>query len=199
MAPKEATKPVLSKEEKAKIAADKKAAKAAAKNVPALGATQPAPLTKDHIITQEDLNNDPSLEADGVKVGDVVQVEAENDPEEAAEAVSSNKIAAPKKGAKEVDVLRGTEYIRTYSEEVHGDDFMDLAQGLLDHSPQKEYSLHDSSAVSAILVSYRVQDKKSGIWSNEVRAFTSAKDGVNFKEVALGFKNSVKDGVATVK
>jgi len=68
----------------------------------------------DHVVTQEDLDNNPALVEGGVAVGDTIQV-----PEEAPTKKSS-------KVERVVFKLRGGT-TREFSNEVHGEAFEELA------------------------------------------------------------------------
>lgn len=66
----------------------------------------------DHVVTQEDLDNNPQLAAEGVKLGETIQVPA---PEVKVE-----------KGSVAFRLRDGK--VRVFSKEVHGEDFEDLAK-----------------------------------------------------------------------
>lgn len=167
----------------------KKAAGAAVK------AAEPKIIKK--TLTQEDLDLNPQLLADGYKVGDEVEVEDENAGDEGVNAAATaNKVTAPKKNAVSVDIIKnGSEYIRTYSAEVHGEDFHDLADEYLEGHPNTEIA--DSDKINIVIVNYRVTDKKSGVSTDTQKSF-SGKDGEDFKEQALAFKNEV-NGTVTIR
>lgn len=70
-----------------------------------------------HIVTAEDLETNPDLVAQGVEIGDEIEIPKTDDG------------AKPKKSAKtEVGVFHGEELIRTYSAKDHGENFEELAK-----------------------------------------------------------------------
>jgi hypothetical protein len=176
---------------KAKTAKDKKASTVA--NVANVANAE----TVDHTVTQEDLDANPELVEQGIAVGEVIQILAPEDAEDAREAAAAaNGLDAPKKGSRSVDVLRGSEYVRTYSSAVHGEGFLELAKELA--SKDEAYKLVDSEGVKVIVVSYRKTDRKTGVSSDEAKSFSAATHGAAFKSAAVVFKNDVK-GSASVK
>lgn len=158
--------------------------------------------TVPHVITQDDLDADPGLVADGFKVGDEVETIEGVESEEAAtaEAAASNALKAPSKKAEAVDViLGGTHYLRTYSLKNHGEDFLDLAKQFADQSEDR--SIVDSSGIEKLVVSYEAVDRAStenpkgtGALVTKNRKFT-AEDGEDFKERAVRFNNEVHGAI----
>lgn len=175
---------------KPKAAGAAKPAKAAAPKVE-------APKTVKKILTQEDLDLNPQLLAEGYKVGDEVEVEDENAGDAGVDAAATtNKVAAPKKNAVSVDIVKGgIEYIRTYSAEVHGEDFQELAEEYI--AGHKDTAIADSDKIEIVIVNYRHTDKKTGVSTDTQKSF-SGRDGENFKELALIFKNEV-NGTVTIR
>ncbi len=71
-----------------------------------------------HIVTEEDLVNNPDLVTEGIKVGDEIQI--------------------PKPSATDTQEIDHTDiyddadqFVRQYSREVHGDNFAELAESYL--------------------------------------------------------------------
>lgn len=165
--------------------------KVAAKKAPVV-----EPKLVDKTLTQEDLDLQPELVAEGYKVGDVVQVEDENaDDTGVAQAAKVNKVAAPSKTATEVDIIKsGIEYVRTYSEDVHGEDFMELADQYCEGHTDSAKA--DSDKIKIVIVNYRVTDKKSGVTTDTQKSYSGSM-GEDFKAQALAFKNEV-NGTVTI-
>lgn len=179
---------------RAKTIADKKAAAEAAKKggaAPVAGGEVAPAKTTTRVLTQEDFDKTPNLLAEGFKVGDTVEIEDENP----AAPAPKNAPAAPAKTTDSVDILNGRQYIRTYSEEVHGDEFLDLANGLAE---REGYQVVDSSSIESVAVSYRAVDKKTGVQYATSRVFSEAANGEDFKDQALAFKNNVNADTVTV-
>lgn len=57
-----------------------------------------------------------------------------------------------------VDILREDNYIRTYSLDVHGEDFMKLAEAFVSGYPQREYKIVPSSEIEAVVLLYREKE-----------------------------------------
>lgn len=153
------------------------------------GAEVPEVKTVKKTLTAEDislLGSNP----DGYKVGDIVEVEDENANDAGVnDAADVNKVKAPTKSATEVDIIKGgSEYVRTYSKEVHGADFLDLAKEFI--SGHADTEIADSDSVKIVVVRYRIQDKKTGVSTNTQKSFSSA-DGEDFKAKAIIFRNEM--------
>ena len=81
----------------------------------------------EHVVTEEDLNTNPELAEQGVKVGETIVipkdaiVEAPEDSKEETEEEETNE--------DEASVYKENgEFVRAYSKEVHGKDFKKLAK-----------------------------------------------------------------------
>lgn len=170
-------------EQKAAAKAAKEAKKA---EKAAGGAIAKAPKTVEKVLTQEDFDLDNTLAGQGYKIGDKVMVEDEN--VDAPDVVSGNKVAAPKKAADSVDIIKGNEYVRTYTREIHGDDFMDAAREYVEG--HKGSAMADSDSITGVNVVYRAIDKKTKASYETSRPFTD-------KAEALRFRNEV-NGVCTI-
>ena len=77
-----------------------------------------------HIVSEEDLINNPELVENGVKVGDEIQL--------------PKSPKAPKSDKSEFTVDRGEDVVRTYSVEIHGPDAEKLANEFVSHTPGTE-------------------------------------------------------------
>lgn len=177
-----------------KPAASKAAVKSGAK-VAGGAITDPAPATVKKVLTQEDLDLQPNLVAEGYKVGDEVEVEDENAGDPGIAAAADNKIDEPEADATSVDIVKGNQYIRTYSQEVHGDDFHSLAESYIASPANSDISgeaqIVNSDGIKVVVVNYRQLDKKSGVSTDTARSFSLERNGEEFKNQAIAFKNEV--------
>lgn len=155
----------------------------------------PAPKQVERILTQEDFDINPQLADDGLKVGDKVLVEDENDEAAAEEALHGNDLKPAPKGATEVDVISKGKYVRTFSREAHGKDFMEVARAF---AGKHGAELVDADGITVAVVEYRAIDKKTGVSFPTARAF-HASSGPGFKAEALRFRNEVNGDSVIVK
>lgn len=81
---------------------------------------------------------------------------------------------------KEVDIVKGDEYIRTFSEGVHGKDFKKLAKMFIEKNPKMSISKKN---VKEVVVRWRAFDKELKAYKENSRRFSD-------KEMALEFKNT---------
>lgn len=144
-----------------------------------------APKVEKRVITQEDFDADPTIAASGYKVGDEVEVEVDSTEDELDEAAATNKPEAPKKATKSVDILKGNaEYIRTYSEGVHGEDFMALAKEFI--AGHANTTIVDSDSIKKVIVNYKAVDRKSGITFTQTQVFTSKESAILLRNQHAG-------------
>lgn len=95
--------------------------------------------------------------------------------------------SAPAKKEKALDVIRGNEYIRTYSAEDHGKDYEVLAKKFAKKFP--DVSIKKAGEIKRLVVEYEEKDPEN---ENRVTAKREVFGGKNFKEEALAFKNTVR-------
>lgn len=103
--------------------------------------------------------------------------------------------AAPEKGASakkvgasdSLDIVKGDEYIRTFSEEVHGEDFKEIANQFVAKDARRSVC---TFPIRQIHVVYRVQDKRpgenQGAWITKTNIFTSKEEAVRFRSQLNG-------------
>lgn len=115
-------------------------------------------------MSEEELRD--QLIADDAGSEDTDPVDPEDGSEdESEEDDDSKKSESPKAKAPKgefVDIVSGEEYIRTYSKEVHGDDFLKLAESFANQASKRERKMLDAGEIKSLRVSFRVQDKKPG-------------------------------------
>jgi len=111
---------------KAKTTAPAKS-KSASKKSDVIKSVETSENDIEHVVTEEDLNTNPELAEQGVKVGETIVipkdaiVEApENSKEETEEEETNEDEASVYK--------ENGEFVRAYSKEVHGKDFKKLAK-----------------------------------------------------------------------
>lgn len=153
-----------------------------------------------HVVTQEDMDLNPSLAEQGVKVGDIILVEdqeSQNGDTDVNTDVNTetNTIIPPSKGTTEVAVVKNGHFIRSYSKEIHGEDFLALAG---DMATKINADLCDAKGLSVAIVYYRTVDKNTGVSFETSKVFTEAL-GTDFKEQALNFKNEMNGNSVVVK
>lgn len=130
----------------------------------------------------------------------------------AADETKAEKPAKADKSIKGFDVLKANVYIRTFSPEVHGEDFEQLANDLIGKEAyaKRGYRLVPSNQVTEIIVTYREKadyelpaksQKPDAEIIDKAVAFeakASDKYPAQFKERAIAFAN-IKKGAPTVK
>jgi len=131
-----------------------------------------------HIITQEDLDANPELVAQGVNVGDEVELSQDEDvTEEVEEEVAPVKAKSKSKtnGAYAV-VTTGSEYIRTYDNKEVAESFAAKESGRL---------VIEDANISSIVVEYTGRNA-NGERVELSKIFTEV-DGADWKQEALLF------------
>jgi hypothetical protein len=108
--------------------------------------------------------------------------------------------SAPKSGS--VDIVRGNSYVRTFSEEVHGEDYFDLAQQFVGKEmyAAREYKIFDSALIPEVLVLYREKedaDKPLDQQSPDA-LFVDKERKFDDKEAALSFNIQKKGAIVFV-
>lgn len=93
-------------------------------------------------------------------------------------------------GEGNIDIVRGNQYIRTYSEEVHGKDFKELAEGFINKNtdPKTEhcpYKMTNAENVKALSVSYSILMKSGKDKGKEVKKTAKFGGSIEEKEKAL--------------
>lgn len=163
----------------------KRSINAKKKEIEAAKAEPQAPKLEKKVLTAEDFELDPSLANEGYQIGDTVEVEVETTEDEADAAVSENAIVEPKKGATSVDIVKSdVEYIRTYSEGVHGEDFMDLAKEFVLGHPNTK--IVASESIKKLNVHYKALDKKTGVTFTKVEVCSSKENALRIKSTHAG-------------
>lgn len=144
-----------------------------------------APKVEKRVLTKEDFELDTTLAAQGFKVGDEVEVEVESTEDEVDAAAAENKPEEPKKTSTSVDIIKGNvEYVRTYSEGVHGEDFMALAKEFVSGHPNTK--IVDSASIKKVIVNYKAVDRKSGITFTQTQVFTSKESAIQLRNQHAG-------------
>lgn len=96
-----------------------------------------------------------------------------------------------------IDVVNGNLYVRTYSKEVHGDEFMDLAKQFCQKKPQGRgaYSLVPSESIKKVEVRYREKadaelpldkQKPDAPMEDKVRVFDDKDKALSFRVSKFG-------------
>lgn len=104
---------------------------------------------------------------------------------EVSEAPKKEDVKAPKGSF--VDIVKGEEYIRTYSLEVHGADYKEIAASFVAKDPRRAIC---SFPIREVRVSYRFQNKKPGenhgVWMTETKVFTNKDEAIKFRSGLSG-------------
>ncbi len=127
-------------------------------------------------------------EEEGPEVEPVEEEEEEEAPAEEPRTESALKAVESAEGdpAKAyVDVVQEDRYIRTYSKEVHGADYKDLAQQFVDKVPGR--SIVKAGEIERLRVSYRERNIAEGRWDEKTEMFS----GPDFKSRAIAWANAV--------
>jgi hypothetical protein len=130
------------------------------------------------------------IKADDLEAGpEAPKASEEEEAEEDEETIESAPQAAPEptvaaKGGKSVDIIKGGEYVRTYSLEDHGKDFMKLAEEFV--TKDERYSIAKPGQVKEVIVSYRVENKKTGVFTPISESFTDRAQAIAFKNQQPG-------------
>jgi hypothetical protein len=152
-----------------------------------VGAVKPAKKeVEELVVTQEYFDAHPELEADGVAVGDTIEVPVA--PKETDSKLNLDK---------EVSILKGMEYIRTYPAGMK-----EAVAGFLSKDEGK-YVAVDPKKIVSVTVSWRESIKRkdedtgrmvdTGRMETKTSVFTEKTHGVDFKKKARSLANeSVK-------
>ncbi len=116
------------------------------------------------------------------------------------------EIPTPKQAGDSVDILkRGNIYTRTYSKDVHGKDFLELAESFVNNPNHalREYSIVPSSTITSLAVRYREKedfDKPLDKQKPDSPIIEKEKTfGEDEKEEAIAFANLKKVTVSVSK
>lgn len=109
-----------------------------------------------------------------------------------AEKAAQKGQAAKNVDTGSVDVVAGDEYIRTYSEDVHGANYRELAEQMA--GKKEGRSVVESDTIVRVLVEYREFDPKVKETVDRVKEF-SERDGADFKEAAIEFNMQVRGSI----
>ena len=160
-------------------AADLAEEEAAKDDEPLKGGERPKRKAK---TTPEDVEDESNPdEAENAELGR--QDPTANDTQDALLKGSDEKPAALETS---IDVVKGNAYIRTYSMELHGEGYMNLAKDFINKVAGRE--LLKAGQFKSIKVSYRARSKAMGVFYTKTEVFT----GRNFKNDALAFAAQVK-------
>ncbi len=97
---------------------------------------------------------------------------------------------APKNTKEAVDVVKNdVEYIRTYSPEVHGENFLDLANEFIGKPSHPNCKLVPSSSVKSVVVEHRVEQKND---AGVTTGFVTKSERFEDKDAAIAYKNEVR-------
>lgn len=179
---KEETKKEDKEEDKKEDKKDKEETKDSAK-----GDGEPAPPSTDKSPTKSSETTKTEEDSKG-KIEDLKK--AQNDEEKEIARIKLRSSGYSSKGKGPVDIINGNRYIRTYSEEAHGKDFVKMAENFCKKKAitTKEgkkvtaFKMVNSEAVGRVYVSYKHTAKKSGIISQKKDEFPGTVEG---KEKAL--------------
>lgn len=160
-------------------------AKPAAKKTtkPVGGAVKKPEDTEEILVTEEYLAAHPDLVAEGVEVGDKIEV-----PTAPATVGDDETEDAPVVGPKVKDdgsgfsVVRDGEYIRTYKEKA-------LAEQFCSKAGRENCKVILASSIAKVVVEYDVENKETGVRSTATKFFTEDINGPTFKDEALAFNN----------
>lgn len=177
-------------EQKAEAAAKAKAKRAAEKAAKAATAPATEPAKVEITVTQEYLTAHPEIEAQGAKVGDVIEVEEAPAPvgvEPEVPAPTGAAIATFKKG-EGYSILESGQYIRTY------DNHEDAAMFCGKHADMNAIAVAESIVIG-VTVEFDTT-ATNGAATTGYKEFTEATNGESFKADAIVFKNEQKNGFA---
>ncbi len=123
------------------------------------------------VVDEAYLEAHPELKAEGVAVGDTIEVPAV--PKKTSEKLDLDG---------EVSILKGEEYVRTYPE--------GSEEAVNEFMSKGNYVAVPASSVVKVQVSFKVTDAKTGVVSRTMIAFTEESHGESFKEDALVLRNA---------
>lgn len=127
---------------------------------------------------------------------------------EQSEEVAVQKEASRSAASESVDILRGNNYIRSFSLEVHGEDFAKLAAEFVSGYPARHYEIVDSSAIPSVVVLYREKEdgekplKDQRLDSpiiNKSKKFTDKNEAISFNILIQGRTGTAGSIVANRK
>ncbi len=159
----------------------------------ALGAAADVKM-RDHVVTEEDLLNNPEWAEQGAKVGDTVQVEDIDTPPAPTARVSVRKGEGGADFSESVDIVKNGVYVRTYSIADHGDGYRALAEQF---ATKNGAEVVDGGVIRALEVSYKYFSRDLKIYTDKTMVFSN--EDPNFREAALRLKSSQQDAVIFVK
>lgn len=123
-------------------------------------------FAEEDIIDLEDIELVAQLEQDDIDTGKVKPVEKGAEP------------VKVKNEGEFVDVVKGTEYVRTYSAALHGEDFADIAKGFC--SKESGRTILAPGKIKSLLVKYRIENAKTKAWSFLTKRFSTREEAVTF-------------------
>ena len=144
-----------------------------------------APAPNVRACTEQDLIDNPEWRG-SINVGDMIEAPVAPVVEEVVEAPKASRKA---KASGYAIVTKGSEYIRTYEDK-------DVAEGFVAKNPQ--FLMIDASEITELSVSFDVLNPKTGVISQASEQFSFAKNGEQWKEAAIRFKNDNR-GTCTYK
>lgn len=118
-----------------------------------------------------------------LKEDDKAVSDAEESDESSQEPTKGEKASSKMKGAVHIIKAIGDgqfEYIRTYSEEDHGEDYEALANGFVKKNSEKGFDTY-AFEIPAVSVSFREYDKEKKAQMDRTRNFNDIAEGVAFK------------------
>lgn len=130
-----------------------------------------------------------------IEEDDAAESSEDGEVEETAPEVATPK-PKDKKMAGKVHIVKAIgekefEYIRTYNEEDHGEDYAELAKGFVEKNSARGFDTYEKE-IPTVSVSFREYDKEKKAQTDRTRVFSDLAEG-------LAFKNSIPKASITFR